>query len=693
MPVALSQSLGAANLSSRTSFSIEPPSHSNQPITAIPRLKDVELLHTRAILLQQPTQINIAHFVVSQSEPSSTEPNVENEEEEEIIVEGEAAPPARSAPVHTIEADDIRKQGSSTAAEVLRGLPGFAINDVGFGADTHTGTFYRGASINQSVFLINGRPFGSNVNTYHGATDLNSIPVGAIEQIQLSSGTAATLYGSEAFGGVVDITTKEGGGPFKANGLTQFGSFSQSNLLGQFNGSVGNLNYAFNYQRFKTDNDYRVPVGAANRGADGRLFNGDSTVDNYYGRLGLDLNSRNSLSLDVSTITSRRGLLYFGFPLQRDRLDHDALNVGLSWKAQVGAGTDSVLRTTLGFNRDYFNTYGPTQQVFYRTGTLDSQALTARVDHDWQVTSNYNLRWGVDVKNSFLNGEVLSTTPSLARLNETEDRDRFQTALFALNTIRITNTVQAEFGLRQNFTSEFGNYLNPSVGARWNASPVVAFRGSWVAVQRDPGLDQLYLFDTVHNWLPNPNLQPETGSSWTAGVDLRLSPSVAAQLTYFGSRLDDRLGVQAGRWQNIGLVTTNGLEAALRWKIAPQWNTFLNYTYTNAEIQTGPERGLQLGLVPFSVAQFGIGYDSNGWQINLYANYFSGARRAFFTNPGDLTTDFSPSWVRLDLGLRVPIVRGLGVVVFLENLADQTFEKANRIYQPGLTFRVGLQSY
>ncbi|HEY9656237.1 MAG TPA: TonB-dependent receptor plug domain-containing protein, partial [Crinalium sp.] len=423
------------HLNPALSVDVAPPSSpsANLVITSLPRVKEVAWPHTQAKLLLQPRrQFDLTQFRLGQAGAIPMEADDEEGEEEELIIEGQPTRSQRSTPTYTIEADEIRKQGATTAAEALRGLPGFAINDVGFGADIHTGTFYRGASINQSVFLINGRSFGTNVNTYHGATDLNSIPAGAIERVELSSGTAATLYGSEAFGGVVDITTKAGEGPFKASGLAQFGSYNQSNLLGQFSGAAEAVSYAFSYQRFKADNDYRVPRGAANRGPDGRLFNGDATVDNYYGSLGLDLNARNRLSLDVSTITSRRGLLYFGFPLQRDRLDHDALNVGLSWRTMLGAGEDSILKTTLGFSRDYFNTYGPTQQVFYRTGTLDSKALTARVDHNWQVTSNYNLRWGLDLKNSLLNGDVLNTASSLAQLNETENRERFQTALFAL---------------------------------------------------------------------------------------------------------------------------------------------------------------------------------------------------------------------------------------------------------------------
>ncbi|BAU13694.1 TonB-dependent receptor [Leptolyngbya sp. NIES-3755] len=83
---------------------------------------------------------------------------------------------------------------------------------------------------------------------------------------------------------------------------------------------------------------------------------------------------------------------------------------------------------------------------------------------------------------------------------------------------------------------------------------------------------------------------------------------------------------------------------------------------------------------------------SNGWEVNVYANYFSGARRALFTLADDTPREFSPSWISFDLGLRIPVTRGLGLTVFLENLADRSYERVNRIFQPGLTYRIGLVS-
>jgi vitamin B12 transporter len=165
-----------------------------------------------------------------------------------------------------------------------------------------------------------------------------------------------------------------------------------------------------------------------------------------------------------------------------------------------------------------------------------------------------------------------------------------------------------------------------------------------VSVRRNPGLDQLYLYDTVHNWLPNPDLEAERGSAWNAGIDVRLAPTVSAQLTYFGNRLWQsvkRSDWHCRRWENIGLVNTNGFETALRWNITPQFSTFVNYTYTDARIAAGPEKGLQLSTIPYSVGQFGIGYNSQGWQLNLYASYFSGARRALFAEAGQYAGIFS----------------------------------------------------
>lgn len=619
--------------------------------------------------------------------------------EEELVVTDKKKDKPTATPIYKINQEELQKQGNRSVSETLKSQPGFAVNDTGFAADIHTGTTYRGASINQSVYLLNGRSIGTNVSTYHGNLDLNAIPTNTIDRIELSSGSAATLYGSQAFGGVVNIITKPGTQKPELKLGVLLGSFGQQNYRASYAGSSQGFDYAIGWEQARADNNYDVPVGAANRGPDGKLFNADTATNSYYARFSAALDPRNTLSFDATKLTSQKGLLYFGFPLQRDRLDHDAYNIGLNLRSELAK--ESILNTTIGYNRDYFNTYGPTGSAFYRQGDLDSQAITFRLDHDWQLTKGFKLRWGTDVKNESLISNANSTNPSVLINNGRIDQSRFLPSLFALGTIDLASNLQAELGLRQNFSSDrLGSSLNPSLGLAWSATQTLNVRGSWVSVRRLPGLDQLYAYDTVHGWFPNSNLNAESGSAWTVGVDFKPNDKFLGQLTYFGNSLSDRIATQstlrAGRtitqWQNIGQVNTNGLELALKYQITPAWRTFFNYTYTDARIATGPETGLQLSAIPFSVGQLGVGYDRLGWQVNLFANYFSGSRRSVFTGAGDSPRSFSPSWLNVDLNARIPLSQQIGLTVYLQNLFGGTYEKTNRIYEPATTFRVGLDA-
>lgn len=184
-------------------------------------LSQVDLPSTDAKLLtQQPALTQPQEEKNTEPAPENPTPNQDSDINLEVVGEKDTLP--QSTPTYVIEKEEIEKQGTTSVADVLKRMPGFVINNVGHGADIHTGTYYRGASINQTVILINGRPINTNINTYHGATDLNSIPVEAIDRVELYSGTATTLYGSSGFGGVVNIITKEGGTTPKFNAAAEF---------------------------------------------------------------------------------------------------------------------------------------------------------------------------------------------------------------------------------------------------------------------------------------------------------------------------------------------------------------------------------------------------------------------------------------------------------------------------------------
>lgn len=219
-----------------------------------------------------PKTSNQAHKLLAQSEKSEAS-------EEELIITDKKKDKPTATPVYKVNQEDIKKQGSRSVSEVLKNQPGFTVNDTGFAADIHTGGSYRGATINQSVYLLNGRSIGTNGNLYHGNIDLNGIPTSTIDRIELSSGSASTLYGSEAFGGVINIITKPGSQIPKFTLGVTFGSFGQQNYRIGYAGLTKGLDYSFGFEQGRADNNYDVPVGAANRGPNGKLFNGDTATN------------------------------------------------------------------------------------------------------------------------------------------------------------------------------------------------------------------------------------------------------------------------------------------------------------------------------------------------------------------------------------------------------------------------------
>ncbi len=116
-------------------------------------------------------------------------------------------------PLLRLDREEIEARGVSSVAELLQTLPiaGAGLNQLG-----SAGTSFGAANINlrnlganRTLVLVNGRRW---VNTGGGRgfrdfVDLNSIPLAAVESIEVLKDGASAIYGSDAIAGVVNIRT------------------------------------------------------------------------------------------------------------------------------------------------------------------------------------------------------------------------------------------------------------------------------------------------------------------------------------------------------------------------------------------------------------------------------------------------------------------------------------------------------
>lgn len=145
--------------------------------------------------------------------------NVEPEVEE-IVVTGSRIKSGNmksSQPISLLDEGDFAASGALTVPEALNELPqlgnpledGSNINSLdGFGAGTQTLNL-RNLGADRTLVLVNGRRHvGGDVGT--SSVDLNSIPTGLVERMEIITGAASAVYGADAVTGVVNIILKEG---------------------------------------------------------------------------------------------------------------------------------------------------------------------------------------------------------------------------------------------------------------------------------------------------------------------------------------------------------------------------------------------------------------------------------------------------------------------------------------------------
>lgn len=169
-----------------------------------------------------------------------------------------------TSPVTVLGAAEIKVDGVRNVESFLNNLPQVFADQGGNVVNGSTGTAtvnLRGLGSDRTLVLVNGRrmPMGSPNNT---SPDLNQIPAGLIKRVEVLTGGASAVYGSDAVAGVVNfiMNDKFEGVQFEFN--HSFFNHKQQNAAG-----VGDLVAA---RGAANPNEFKVP---GNKSADGKSTN------------------------------------------------------------------------------------------------------------------------------------------------------------------------------------------------------------------------------------------------------------------------------------------------------------------------------------------------------------------------------------------------------------------------------------
>ena len=160
--------------------------------------------------------------------------------------------------VTVITGAEMEAKQQRTVPDALADVPGLNVVQTG-GPGGQTSVFIRGTNSNEVKVLIDGIDVSDPSNP-NGSFDFGQLFTGDIARIEVLRGPQSGLYGSDAIGGVISVTTKNGEGPPKVTATVDGGSFGTFNQKASLSGSQDIFNYVFNIQHFQSTDTPVTPL-------------------------------------------------------------------------------------------------------------------------------------------------------------------------------------------------------------------------------------------------------------------------------------------------------------------------------------------------------------------------------------------------------------------------------------------------
>jgi len=541
------------------------------------------------------------------------------------------------ASVTVITRQDIEKLQAQDIIDVLRLQRGINLSRNG-GPGSQTSIFIRGAESDQALVLLNGVRVSSATT---GAFDWSILSLEQVDRIEIVRGPRAALYGSDAIGGVIEITTRKTGKPYVK---VTAGRYDTKKFSAGFADGDANTQVALNISSEKSDG-----FSATNEKAGAFVFNPDK--DPYH---------KNSVSLAFSRQITQRSKAGVDLFQSNNKVDYDQGN------------SDAELQTIGAYlETDFSNRWSQKISLSHSNDDLVSRSAfgtshfeTLRNEFNWQnnvaLSAATNLILGLNYRED---------QGKSADFNRTIDN----TAVYAnLNNKR--GPLNLDALLRYDDHSKAGSKLTGQLAAGYDFSDSTTAFASYGTAFKAPNINELYYPGFFGSYAGNPDLKPETSKTFEVGFKSQINPNHRLEASVFQTKVKNMISFSGENNQaiNTDKVDLEGLELGYTGQ-HNQLDWGLNLSLLKAEDDKTGERLIRR---PKHKLSLNLGYAlSSRTHLGLDATLV-GSRKDndFSTFPA--TRVNLDSYSILNLSLDHKLGKHVGVGVRVENVTNENYELA-----------------
>ncbi len=578
--------------------------------------------------------------------------------------------------VEVFTAEDFEIRKVRTVTEALRLSQGTIVQSNG-GPGTNASVRIRGGSSKQTLVLIDGAIVNSGTL---GSFNFGPLTTDNIESIEILRGAQSMMWGSDAMGGVVNIRTKRGEGPFRAGAFFEYGSFNTLREGLTVSGQKGLIDLsmalsrwdssgfsAINYRRGATERDSfrnwqassRLGIALPKEGrvdVNFRWWNSDTSIDSSFGPSDVSDASNDSNGLVLTGIWDQPIMDWYSHVLTLARSQEKSpFDPGVSQR-NLSTGVVSV-------------PFGGPNETKVNSNRIETQ-------HNFQLHESVALNLGYQFRQQ--NGKN-DTGLSKETLSSHSGYTQFQVNLF--------ERFFATAGVRYDDYNTFGDATTYRVtGGYLFKETDTKVRSSYATGFRAPTINELFFPD-----FGNPDLDPEKSKSFDVGVDQFLfSKRLKLSVGYFWNRYKDLIETiqDAGVCGtgpfganfcpvNVSKARTEGWETSAALVLAQDLpfmkllDIFGKYTYTSTRNLDTDRR---LARVPVDQVSIRVHYQPVD-PLNVVVDFrWVGSQ---FNRPSTAQDDSQrvPSFKVVNLVVSYDVMKQVEVYTRIDNLFNEKYEE------------------
>ena len=692
------------------------PSVTEQKLPASqPRLRRCPLAISIALALSTVVP------VLSQAAPVATD-NMPTARLDPIVVTATRSERALSdAPVamQVISRETLDDNHAHTLKDALALLPNVYLREV------HGKTGYevsmQGFTGDQVLVLIDGLPITASTGS---TVNLNQYMNMDIEQIEVVQGAASAQFGSAAMGGVINIITKPIG-KVKGHITTELASNGTQNPSGKK--LDANKRYVEASVEGALDKDQRLHARLSASYLDNK---GLSLDDDAWPRL-KDASEQSQISArlsyrpdgtDISSDDDNRVVKNTQYWLEASQYTEDDVSrfnyyVAPRYLAQQRDEHINKQRFSVGARADI----APHANDRSKTYRLSAQALHEDYQSESTTKTQQTVTSARDTKITTTLAQAQLDLPELVlsdkhihliqvgaqvqqdTLKQTknqkselisDDVSRSVGELYVQDDWLIGENWEVLSGVRYQNDEDFGDHIAPKVSVKYNHLDANGrshiLRSSIGGGYRVPNLkERYYVFDHSnlgYKVMGNPDLQPETSTSYQIGYQGQLSERINLSVNGFYNEIDDLIqtdednatyegNIAIYKYMNVDSAQTYGGDIGIDWQIDNRAKLQANYAYIHTHNDVSDT---ELTYQPTHKVMLALDYAiSDKLQLIPRLNYES--KQLISTSE----QAYSPEWWTLDTKLNYDASKNLSLYGAINNIFDvQRDVKDSSDYRP-----------